>query len=286
VPTYLRVEKDHVKFFVIWVGAVVVKRGEHMSVATINGVNIYFEIHGNGFPIILIHHGFGCVKIWQDIYPALVEHGYSVIMYDRIGYGKSEAGRNFLEFLVSDNFRSESVRDLQLLVNYLGIDSFHLIGQCDGGVIAVDYAAKFHDHVKSVTTSSTLCFSSTPMIEGNKARFPHVFKDLDQKFKEKLISWHGEMRAEPYYNQLRRYGGVYGRNYFDLRPELSKVICPALVLYPDRSFFFEVEQGVAFYRCLAQGELVVFPKCGHNTYELLPHQYIYQTIAFFERHGF
>ena len=257
-----------------------------MSVATINGVNIYFEIHGNGFPIILIHHGFGCTKMWKDIYPSLVEHGYRVIMYDRRGYGKSEAGKDFKDFYVSDKFRSESVLELQLLMNYLSIDSFHVIGQCEGGVIAVDYAAKYHDHVKSVITSSTLCYNPIPMSESNKSMFPHVFRDLEQELKEKLISWHGKMRAEPFFNQFRRSGGAYGRDVFDLRPALSNVLCPALVLYPDRSFLFDVEQGVAFYRCLAQGELVVLPKCGHNTYELQPHQYIYQTIAFLERHGF
>ena len=60
---------------------------------------------------------------------------------------------------------------------------------------------------------------------------------------------------------------------FDLRPTLELVNCPTLVLYPDRSFLFEVEQGVAFYRHLPKGELAVLPNCGHNTYDEQPEQY-------------
>jgi pimeloyl-ACP methyl ester carboxylesterase len=58
------------------------------------------------------------------------------------------------------------------------------------------------------------------------------------------------------------------------------------VLYPDRSFLFDVEQGVAFFRHLVSGELAVLPKCGHNTYEYRPNEYVRQVLAFLKRHGY
>ena len=73
---------------------------------------------------------------------------------------------------------------------------------------------------------------------------------------------------------------------FDIRPVLPLVSCPALVLYPDRSFLFEVEQGVSFYRGLPKGELAVLPKCGHNTYEDKPDEYATHIINFLARHRF
>ena len=257
-----------------------------MSFVKINGNKVYFETHGGGEPIVLLHHGFGCTKMWKDIYPALVSEGYRVIMYDRRGYGQSEPGPDFKAFYVSDRFRSESVLELDSLVNYLGIDSFHAVGQCEGGVVAVDFAATYHDRVKSVMTSSTQCYSQIPMAAFNEAKFPDVFQDLEPELKEKLVLWHGKERAEPFFNQFRRFGGAYGKNVFDLRPVLPRVVCPALVLYPDRSFLFDVEQGIAFYYHLASGELAVLPKCGHNTYEHRPHEYVRQVLAFLERHSF
>jgi pimeloyl-ACP methyl ester carboxylesterase len=45
----------------------------------------------------------------------------------------------------------------------------------------------------------------------------------------------------------------------------------------------DVEQAVAFYRHLSRGELAVFPKCGHNTYEQRPEDYIRTILDFIIR---
>ena len=255
-----------------------------MPFTDINHLKIYYEVHGNGDPVVLLHHGFGCTKMWQEIYPALVENGYQVIMYDRRGYGRSERGNDFEEFYVSDRFRCDSVRDFAALIDFLEIDSFHIIGQCEGGVIAIDYAVKFPARVRTIVTSSTQCYSEIPMSEFNKPKFPNVFQELESDLKKKMIEWHGKDRAEPFYNQFRRYGGAHGKDVFDLRGVLPQVTCPALVLYPDRSFLFDVMQGVTFYRCLPLGELAVLPKCGHNAYEHQPEEYIRQVLKFLKRH--
>jgi hypothetical protein len=55
------------------------------------------------------------------------------------------------------------------------------------------------------------------------------------------------------------------------------------VLYPDRSILFEVEQGIHFYRHLPQGELEVIPRCGHNTYEHRPVEYVSALLGFLKR---
>ena len=248
------------------------------------GQEIYYEIHGRGVPVVMLHHGFGSSKMWKKIFPSLVEAGYQVVMYDRPGYGRSAGGDDFNETYVSDAFRSECVRELDQLINFLDLDSFHLVGQCEGGVIAVDYAAQFADRVKTVVTSSTLCRSKFTMTDFNKGKFPLSFQELEPGMRDKLIYWHGADYAESFYNRCRRYGGAYGRDYFDLRPELSKVDCPALVIYPDRSSLFEVEQGVDFYRHLPAGELAVLAKCGHNTYEQQPGEYVHQILGFLGRH--
>lgn len=104
--------------------------------------------------------------------------------------------------------------------------------------------------------------------------------------REKLIQWHGKDHAESFYNQFRTYGGAYGIGFFDLRTVLPSVSCPALVLYPDRSFLFDVEQGVAFYCHLPDGKLAILPNCGHNTYEEQPEEYTRIILNFLKRHNF
>jgi pimeloyl-ACP methyl ester carboxylesterase len=113
-----------------------------MSFAQINDLNIYYEEHGAGDPIVLLHHGFGCTRMWKAIYPPLVQNGHRVIMYDRRGYGRSDGGDNFEAFYVSDRFRRESVEELDSLAGILGLDAFHLMGQCEGG------AREIGDHLE------------------------------------------------------------------------------------------------------------------------------------------
>jgi len=252
--------------------------------ATINGINIYYEIHGTGDTIVLLHHGFGCTKMWKGIYPALVKTGYRVLLYDRRGFGQSEKGTSFEEFYVSDRYRPESTEELALLREMLCIDSFHIIGQCEGGVIGIDYTVKFPHQIKTLVIASTQCYSTVSMPELNKIKFPKEFRDLELEIREKLINWHGKDAAESSYNLIRKYGGAYGTGFFDLRKLLPSVTCPTLVLYPDRSSLFEVEQALAFYRLLPKGELAVLPNCGHNTYEYQPEEYIRLVFNFLKRH--
>ena len=257
-----------------------------MPFENVNGIKIYYETHGNGDTIVLLHHGFGCTKIWKDIYPDLVEKGYRIVMYDRRGYGRSERGADFEEFYVSDGFCPESVRELAMLREILNFDSFHIVGQCEGGVIGVKYAVTYPHQAKTIAVSSTQCYSTISMPELNSLKFPKPFRDLEPDLREKLIDWHGSEYAESFFNQFRKYGGAYGSGFFDLRGLLPSVMCPALVLYPDRSFIFDVEQAVAFYRHLPRGELAVLPNCGHNTYEHQPEEYVRCVLNFLKRHGF
>lgn len=250
---------------------------------TKDGLKRYYEIHGEGETIVLLHHGFGCTRMWKEIYPALVAQGYRVVMYDRRGYGRSDKGTAFFTFYVSDGFREEGVNELEHLRQALGIDSFHAVGHCEGGVVAVDYAAAHPECVKSLVISSTQCFSPVSMPILNREKLTKSFQELDNDLRAKLLEWHGEDHAGPFYEQFRQEGGSYGTGFFDLRPTLPKIRCPALVLYPDRSFLFEVEQGVHLYRHLPQGELEVIPRCGHNTYEQRPGEYVSALLAFIKR---
>jgi pimeloyl-ACP methyl ester carboxylesterase len=247
-----------------------------------NNLKIYYETYGEGEPVILMHHGFGCGKIWKAIYPRLVVQGYRVVLYDRRGFGQSDPGKDFQRFYESDRYRPDSVKELRIVKESLGIKVCHLVGQCEGGVVGVDYSIKYPLEVKTLTVASTQCFSEVPMIELNAMKLVDRFASLEPEVQAKMVGWHGK-NAEIRYDQFARYGGAYGMDYFDLRPILPLVVCPTLVLYPDRSSIFDVEQAIAFYRHLSRGELAVFPKCGHNTYEQRPEDYIRTVLDFMAR---
>jgi pimeloyl-ACP methyl ester carboxylesterase len=249
----------------------------------IKGLKVNYEVHGEGEPVVLLHHGFGCLKMWEDVWPRLTAAGFQVVLYDRRGYGSTERGPEWREWYTSDDFRTYVVEELAGLLDYLGLDRVHLVGQCEGGVLGVDFAVEHFDRAASLVAASTLCYSDITLEEFNRLKFTPDFHDLNDKIKNKMIEWHGAEQAADSYNQFARYGGAYGRGRFDLRGKLPLAACPTLVLYPDRSALFDVEQGVSMYRCLLHGELAVLPRCGHNSYDNYPAEYAELVTSFIRR---
>ena len=264
-----------------------------MPVEKINGVDIYYEVHGKGEPLVLMHHGMGSMKMWTNFIPVFSAE-YKVIAYDRRGFGLS-GKESFRNYYKSDEYTRNSVSELSILLERLGIqERVYILGQCEGGALGFHYIAQYPDRVKTIAISSTMCCSKTGMSQQQEkpqqppeSRTRPSFETAPPEFQEKLTYWHGEKYAPEFYSLFVEGGGVYetGPQPFDLRDTLAKVQCPALVLYPDRSRLFDVEQGVMMYRSLPNGELAVLPHCGHNTYEYQPEEYKKSILSFFERNS-
>ena len=255
-----------------------------MPIVKIDDLDMYYEIHGEGETIVLLHNGFSCGMMWEGIHPMLVAAGFRVLLYDRCGFGRSDGGADFAGYYVDEGFREQSVSAMAELLALLGFDRFHIVGQCEGGVVGVDYAVRFPSQVRTLVTASTLCHSVISMQAFNRQKLPATFDDLDPALQKKYIRWHGADRGRAFYDICAQGGGCYGQTgFFDLRPAISKLTCPVLVMYPDRGYFFEVEQGVEFYRHSIKGELLVFPKCGHNIFEHYPKMYARQVVDFIRR---
>lgn len=255
-----------------------------MPMLKIDGLDTYYETHGQGETLVLLHNGFACAMMWEGIYGMLVQEGFRVLMYDRRGFGRSDGGADFARYYRGARFREQSVSAMDQLVTQLGIERFHIVGQCEGGVVGVDYAVRYPERVRTLVTASTLCHSRIAMDDFNRRKLPATFEELGPDLQKKYTHWHGGERGKIFYDICAQGGGCYGQSgFFDLRPAIAQVACPTLVMYPDRGYFFDVEQGVAFYRAVSRGELLVFPKCGHNIFEHYPRMYARQVAAFIRR---
>ncbi len=92
---------------------------------------IYYEVAGSGPPVVLIHGGFGDRRMWDAQFNDLARD-FRVVRYDHRGFGRSPAP-------TSDSAYSP-VRDLVQLLDHLGIDKAHVIGNSVGGALALDFA--------------------------------------------------------------------------------------------------------------------------------------------------
>jgi pimeloyl-ACP methyl ester carboxylesterase len=96
--------------------------------AQVNGTQLYYEMLGEGPPLVLIHGGYMDRRMWDDQFHAFAKH-YRVIRYDVRGFGKSELP----PVLYADR------QDLSDLLKHLGVENTYLLGLSLGGIIAIDF---------------------------------------------------------------------------------------------------------------------------------------------------
>jgi len=99
-------------------------------------IELYYEDHGSGQPVVLIHGYPLSGASWEKQVPVLLEAGYRVITYDRRGFGKSSqptVGYNY------DTF----AEDLHKLVTQLKLRDFTLVGFSMGGGEVARYLGKY-----------------------------------------------------------------------------------------------------------------------------------------------
>ena len=99
-------------------------------------IDLYYEDHGSGSPVVLIHGYPLSGAAWEKQVPVLLNAGYRVITYDRRGFGKSSqptGGYNY------DTF----AEDLHNLITQLKLDGFTLVGFSMGGGEIARYFGKY-----------------------------------------------------------------------------------------------------------------------------------------------
>ena len=99
-------------------------------------IEIYYEDHGTGKPVVLIHGWPLSGRSWEYQVPALVEAGYRVITYDRRGFGQSSQPWEGYEY---DTFTS----DLHQLLEQLELQNVTLVGFSMGGGEVARYIGKY-----------------------------------------------------------------------------------------------------------------------------------------------
>jgi pimeloyl-ACP methyl ester carboxylesterase len=102
--------------------------------AEVNGINLYYEMHGTGRPMILLHGGLGSGEMFGPILPALAKD-HRVIAVDLQGHGRTvDIDRPIDVALMAD--------DIGALIDHLGLEKPDLVGYSLGGGVAMHTAFK------------------------------------------------------------------------------------------------------------------------------------------------
>ena len=108
--------------------------------------NYYSFIDNNTDPLVFIH-GVGLDhRMWEPQIRSLNDH--SIISYDLLGHGRTPYGK---EEVTLNDFSNQ----LDSLLQFLKIDKINLIGFSLGSLVALDFASKFQDRLKTLTLLGT-----------------------------------------------------------------------------------------------------------------------------------
>jgi pimeloyl-ACP methyl ester carboxylesterase len=200
--------------------------GDTMSYADVNGISLYYEEHGSGQPLVLLHGGYGSGEMFGAILPLLAS-GRRVITVDLQGHGRTADVDRPLRFQTMGD-------DIAALIGHLGLEQADVMGYSLGAGTALRTAIQHPDRVRR------LVVVSHPARRGGW--FPQSLAGFDQMgpaFAE-------VMKQSPLYEAYARVAprvedwpvlvdkmGTMLREDYDWSAEVAKITAPVMLAYGD-----------------------------------------------------
>ncbi len=195
--------------------------------ADVNGVHLYYEIHGTGKPLVLLHGGLGAIEMYGPNLSRLAE-GRQVIAVDLYGHGRTA--------LVGDRPLDPALMadDIAALITHLKLGKADVMGYSLGAGVAVLAASRHPDVVDRVVAASAVL--------RRDAFYPDILAQQGQVTAEAAEA----MKQTPMYQLyhavaprpedwpvlLDRIGAFMAKDY-DYTAEVAKVRAPTLVVAGD-----------------------------------------------------
>jgi pimeloyl-ACP methyl ester carboxylesterase len=115
--------------------------------AEVNGIKIYYEVHGEGQPLILLHGGLGVIEMFGEVLPLLAE-GRQVVAVDLQAHGRTADIDRPLGY-------ESMADDVAALIEHLGFDRADVMGYSLGGGVALQTAIRHPEAVRKLVVVST-----------------------------------------------------------------------------------------------------------------------------------
>jgi pimeloyl-ACP methyl ester carboxylesterase len=250
-----------------------------MPIARVNGVDLYYEETGEGFPLVWCHEFAGDCRSWE---PQVRHFGrrYRVVTWNYRGYPPSSVPTDPAAYT-----NEALVEDLAALLRHLGIARAHVGGLSMGGNVALTFGIAHPEMVAGLVIAA--CGSGTvgrPAFLEESERRAELFlargaRAVAEEFAA-LPSRRGFAAKDPRgWDEFCRYlaehsalgsaltlRGVQMRRktIFELEPELRRLEGPALIVVGDQDEPC-LEPGLFMKRHIPHAGLLVLPMSGHTT---------------------
>jgi len=219
-----------------------------------NGMDMYYEIHGEGEPLVLLHGGTGIGANWGLIFKQPPD-GYRLIVPDLRGHGRStNPGMKF-------TFR-QSAEDVLALMDGLGIERFKAIGLSLGAKTLLHVATRQPNRVEAMVLVSAAPYFPRQA----RAIMGAVTSDnrTEQEWQQ-MRAWHkhGDKQIRALWNMANALKDSYDDMNFT-PPYLSIITARTLIVHGDRDPLYPVGLSMEMHTAIPGSHLWVVPNGGHG----------------------
>lgn len=210
-----------------------------------NGVNYYYEIHGQGEPLLLLHGGLGSIGMFGPLLPALAKDR-QVIAVDLHGHGRTALGGRDINLLDIGN-------DLAVLLKQLGYDKVDALGYSFGGGVAFRLAVQHPELVRRVALVSA-GYSEDGFFPEIRAQQVRVGAAMAEAMKETpMYKSYVAVAPKPEdFPKLLDQMGNWMRKSYDWSGDVAKLKMPVMLVFGD-SDMYKPEHVIKFYQLLGGG---------------------------------
>jgi pimeloyl-ACP methyl ester carboxylesterase len=242
----------------------------------------YWDTGGDGEPVVFLHPASGSALVWLYQQPVFAKAGYRVIAYSRRNYYNSDSAP-------AENPGTGS-EDLQNMMEFLGVDRFHIVASAAGGTVAADYAFSHPERLLSLTISSNNLAATKGYIAEAAARVLDLpgWTELPRWFRELGPSYRGANPAGvALWSELSAKSetgrGAKQKLVHIVTPEKLETLAIRTLLMTGAADLFtppSIMRMIA--RHVLHHEIVIVPECGHAIYWEQP-EFFNRTVLDFIR---
>lgn len=211
----------------------------------VNGIKMYYEIYGQGEPLLMIHGNGGSISNFENQIPYFSKK-YKVIAVDSRAQGKSEDLQDSLSFeMMADDF--------SVLLDKLHIDSCYVLGWSDGGINGLLLAMRHPEKVKKLAITGANLWPDSTAINA-----------VDYMWGLNFYDTLGKMPQTPEIIKTRKLVKLDTFEPHIILEQLQQIKCPTLVIGGDHDIIL-TDHTMLIAKSIPNAFLWILPNSSHST---------------------